>query len=203
VIFRRLVACCGVVATFALAVGVKPARADDVVNAIAIASGALIIESLFVDTPTENGSDFVSIEGGRFDAVRQVKQSNEMGLEYRSGYFLWKFKPFVGGGLTTNESFYGYAGIRLDTFWGKHFIVTPSFAVVGYDAGDGKNLGHPSILGRSGFDFQYRFDDDMRIGVAFHHMSNGKVFAQKINPGTELVGLTFSVPVKLLMGQSQ
>ena len=202
-IIRRLVACCGVVAMLALAVGIKPARADDVVNAIAIASGALIIESLFVDTPTENGSDFMSIEGGRFDAVRQVKQSNEMGMEYRSGYFLWKFKPFVGGGLTTNESFYGYAGIRLDTFWGRHFIVTPSFAVVGYDAGDGKNLGHPSILGRSGFDFQYRFDDDMRIGVAFHHMSNGKVLDQKINPGTELVGLTFSVPVKLLMGQSQ
>ena len=202
-IFRRLVACCGVVAFLTLGFGARGARADDVVNAIAIASGALIIESFFVDTPKEDEPDFVSIEGGRFDAVRQVKQSNELGLEYRSGYFLWKFKPFIGGGLTTNESFYGYGGIRLDTYWGKHFIVTPSFAVVGYDAGDGKNLGHPAILGRSGFDFQYRFDDDMRIGVAFHHMSNGKVFGQAINPGTELVGLTFSVPVKVLMGNSQ
>ena len=165
--------------------------------------GALLIESLFVDTPTQKESDFVSIEGGRYDAVRQVKQATEFGLEYRSGLFLWKFKPFFGGGLTTQEAFYGYAGIRLDTYWGKHFIITPSFAVVGYDRGDGKNLGTPPILGRSGFDFQYRFDDDMRIGVAFHHMSNGKVFDQKVNPGTELVGMTFSVPVKVFLGQSQ
>jgi hypothetical protein len=203
VILRRVVACCGVAAILALGAGVKPARGDDVVNAIAIASVALVLESLFVDTPTENESDFMSVEGGRFDAVRQIKQATEFGLEYRSGYFLWKFKPFFGGGLTTNESFYGYGGIRLDTYWGEHIIVTPSFAIVGYDAGDGKNLGHPSILGRSGFDFQYRFDDDIRLGLAFHHMSNGKVFDQKLNPGTELVGMTFSVPVKLLMDQSQ
>ena len=202
-IFRRIVASAGAITFLLLGSGAKPAHADDVVNAIAIASGVLLIESLFVDTPSENESDFVSIEGGRFDAVRQVKQSNELGLEYRSGYFLWKFKPFVGGGLTTNESFYGYGGIRLDTYWGQHVIVTPSFAVVGYDQGGGKDLGHPAILGRSGFDFQYRFDDDMRIGVAFHHMSNGKVLDQKLNPGTELVGLTFSVPIKTLMGKSQ
>ena len=201
--FRRLIAICGVAAALAVGAGARPAHADDVVNAIAIASGVLIIESLFVDTPKENESDFVSIEGGRFDAVRQVKQSEEFGLEYRSGYFLWKVKPFVGAGFTTNESFYGYAGIRLDTYWGRHFMITPSFAVVGYDAGNGKDLGHPPILGRSGFDFQYRFDDDTRLGVAFHHMSNGKVLGQSINPGTELVGLTFSVPVKVLMGNSQ
>lgn len=201
--FRRFAALCGVTACLGAAAGVRPAHADDVVNGIAIASAALIVESLFVDTPTQNEADFVSLEGGRYDAVRQVKQATEFGLEYRSGYFLWKFKPFFGGGLTTQEAFYAYAGIRLDTYWGKHFIVTPSFAVVGYDRGDGKNLGSPPILGRSGFDFQYRFDDDMRIGVAFHHMSNGKVFGQKINPGTELVGLTFSVPVKVLLGQSQ
>lgn len=199
--FRRFAALCGLIACFGAVAGARPAHADDVVNAIAIASGALLLESLFVDTPTQNEQDFVSLEGGRYDAVRQEKQATEFGVEYRSGYFLWKFKPFVGAGLTTQEALYGYAGIRLDTYWGKHFIVTPSFAVVAYNRGDGKNLGSP-ILGRSGFDFQYRFDDDMRIGVAFHHMSNGKVFDQRINPGTELVGLTFSVPVKVLLGET-
>ena len=71
-ILRRVVACCGVAAILALGAGVKPARGDDVVNAIAIASVALVLESLFVDTPTENESDFMSVEGGRFDAVRQI-----------------------------------------------------------------------------------------------------------------------------------
>ncbi len=199
-ILNRLVALSGIAAI--LVAGAGRARADDVVNAIAIASGALLIESFFVPTPSEDESDFVSLEGGRFDAVRQVKQSDEFGAEYRSGYFLWKFKPFVGAGVTTNESYYGYAGIRLDTYWGRHFIVTPSFALVAYDRGDGKWLGSP-ILGRSGFDFQYRFDDDVRVGVAFHHMSNGKVLGERVNPGTELVGLTFSVPVKTLFGTKQ
>jgi hypothetical protein len=177
-------------------------RADDVVNAIAIASALVVLQAMFVPTPKENEPDFVSVEGGAFDPVRQAKQSAEFGLEYRSGYFLWKFKPFAGIGATTDESFYGYAGIRLDTYWGRRFIVTPSFALVGYSRGDGKNLGSP-ILGRSGFDFQYRFDNDMRLGVGFHHMSNGKAFGQKTNPGTELVGLTFSLPVKLLTNASK
>ncbi|MFI4988101.1 MAG: acyloxyacyl hydrolase [Alphaproteobacteria bacterium] len=201
-VLRRLVALAGVVAILVAGIGAKRARADDVVNGIAIASAALVIESFFVPTPTDDESDFFSIEGGRFDAVRQVKQSDELGLEYRSGYFLWKVKPFAGVGVTTNESLYGYAGIRLDTYWGRRFIVTPSFALVAYNRGAGKNLGSP-ILGRSGFDFQYRFDDDVRLGVAFHHMSNGKVLGQRLNPGTELVGLTVSVPVKKLLGGSQ
>jgi len=174
------------------------ARADDVVNAIAIGSALLVVESLFVDTPDRDESDFVALEGGAFDPVRAEKQSAYFSAEYRSGWFLWKFKPFAGVAGTTNSSFWGYAGIRLDTYWGRRIIITPSFALVGYDRGDGKNLGSPPLLGRSGFDFQYRFDNDMRVGVGFHHMSNGKALGQNFNPGTELVGLSFSMPVKLL-----
>jgi len=196
---RRLVgmiAAAGLLAAFPS----QSPRADPVVEAIAIASGVLVLESLLVDTPTEDEPDFISFEGGRFDPVKQVKQSTEFGSEYRSGMFLWKFKPYAGVGMTTNGSFYGYAGIRLDTYWfDKKFIVTPSFALVAYDRGDGKYLGSP-ILGRSGFDFQYRFDGDYRIGVAFHHMSQGKIFNSKVNPGAEEAGLTFSMPIAKLVG---
>ena len=178
----------------------KPTRADPVVNAIAAASAVLVIESIFLDTPQEDEQDFISVEAGRFDPYRQIKQSEEFGAEYRSGFFLWKFKPYAGVGATTNGTFYGYAGIRLDTYWfDRKFIVTPSFALVAYDRGDGKYLGSP-ILGRSGFDFQYRFDGDYRIGVAFHHMSQGKVFNSRLNPGAEEVGMTFSMPVTKLIG---
>jgi lipid A 3-O-deacylase len=176
----------------------NPARADDVVTAIALGSGLLLIQSLFVDTPEHDESDFVAVEGGAFDPVRAEKQSAYFSAEYRSGWFLWKLKPFAGVAGTTDRSFWGYAGLRLDTYWGRRIIITPSFALVGYDRGDGKNLGSPPLLGRSGFDFQYRFDNDMRVGVGFHHMSNGKALGQNINPGTELVGLSFSMPVKLL-----
>lgn len=197
--FRRLAILCGAGAFLAVGAVQSPARADPVVQGIAIASGLLVIESLFVDTPKKDEPDYISVEGGRFDPIKNVKQSNEFGLEYRPGTFLWKFKPFGGIGGTSDSSFYGYAGIRLDTYWGRRIIITPSFAAVGYNRGDGKYLGSPLVF-RSGLDFQYRFDNDMRVGFAFHHMSHGKVFNSKVNPGTELVGVTFSVPVKMLTG---
>jgi hypothetical protein len=199
---RRLGVIGCAVALIAVGVARSPARADDVVNAIAIASGLLVVDALFSEQPTHDEPDFVSIEGGAFDPIRDEKPSTEFGLEYRSGYFLWIFKPFVGAGVTTDGSFWGYGGIRLDTYWDKEsrrVVISPSFAIVGYDRGDGKALGSP-VLGRAGLDFQYRFDNDIRVGVGFHHMSNGKVFGQKNNPGTELVGLTLSVPVTTLMG---
>jgi lipid A 3-O-deacylase len=195
---RRLAMLCGAAALLIAGTARSPACADDVVTAIAIASGLLVIESLFVDTPEHDEPDFVTVESGAFDPVRAEKESAYFDAEYRSGWFIWKFKPFGGIAATTNGSFWGYAGIRLDTYWGRRIIITPSFALVGYERGNGKNLGSPPLLGRSGFDFQYRFDNDTRIGLTFHHMSNGKALGQSVNPGTELVGISYSVPVKLL-----
>lgn len=200
---RRLGVVGCAVAFIAVGAAGGPARANDnVVIAIAAASGLLVLDALLAEQPTQDEPDFVSVEGGRFDAIDNKKPSTAFGLEYRSGYFLWIFKPFVGAGTTTDGSFWGYGGIRLDTYWGqdsRRIVISPSFAIVGYDRGNGKALGSP-ILARSGLDFQYRFDNDIRVGVGFHHMSNGEVFGQKHNPGTELVGLTLAVPVTTLMG---
>jgi len=71
--------------------------------------------------------------------------------------------------------------------------MTPSFAIVGYSRGDGKDLGSPPVLGRFGIDLEYRFDNDLRIGAAYHHFSNGKAFGQTTNPGTEIIGITLSM----------
>lgn len=196
---RRVVALCGVVLLLGIGAGRNPVRADPVVNGIVIASGILVLESLFVDTPTQNEADRLSFEGGAFDPIKDVKPAGEFGMEYRSGYFLWKFKPFAGVGATTDKSFFGYAGIRLESYFGRRIVISPSFALVAYDRGDGKYLGSP-VVGRSGLDFEYRFDNDMRMGFAFHHMSQGKILNSKVNPGAELVGLEFSMPVKLLQG---
>lgn len=197
---HRLAVIVCVVLLSSAAMAPRAARASDPVPvAIGIASGLLVIELLFVPTPSEDEPDFISLEGGRFDVLQDRKPSDNFDAEYRSGYFIWKFKPFIGVAATTNESFYGYAGIRLDTYWfDRRFIVTPSFALVAYDRGSGKNLGSPGVA-RSGFDFQYRFDGDYRVGLAFHHMSMGKIFGN-YNPGTEIVGVTFSMPVAKLTG---
>lgn len=170
------------------------ARADPVVQGLAAASGAIVLAEILGDRPALEGRDFVAIEGGRFDAIKKTQPATEFGLEYHFGQLLiWKLKPFVGGGATTDSSYYGYGGIRLDSYWGPRIVVTPSFAVVGYSQGGGKNLGIPPVLGRFGIDFQYAVSNDVRVGVALHHMSNGKVLGQTNNPGTELIGLTVSI----------
>lgn len=38
--------------------------------------------------------------------------------------------------------------------------------------------------------------NDARIDAAYHHMSNGKLLHQTNNPGTEIIGLTFSIPIR-------
>lgn len=184
-------------AAIAFAAFQSHARADPVVQGLAAASGVVVLAEILRDEPERQDRDFVAFEGGRFDAIKKTRTSTEFGLEYHSGaLLLWKLRPFVGAGGTTDGSFYGYGGIRLDSYWGPRIVITPSFAVVGYSQGNGKNLGEPPVLGRFGIDFQYHLSDDVRLGVAIHHMSNGKVLGQNTNPGTELIGLTLSIALK-------
>jgi hypothetical protein len=126
-----------------------------------------------------------------------VKQATAFGVEYHVDKLVWwELRPFVGAGFTSERSAWGYGGIRYATNWGEHIVVTPSFAIGGYSRGQGKDLGHPPVVGRFGIDFEYRFDNGMRIGAAYQHMSNGKVLNQTNNPGTEVIGATFSLPIR-------
>jgi len=178
-----------------LAFASTSARADKEVQVLGVATGAIIATT--IATPILPQSDQVAFEVGRLDAIKNVQPATAFAVEFRAGQILlWRLRPFIGAGFTTDHSFYGYGGIRIGAHWGDHVVVTPSFAVGGYSRGDGKDLGSPAIIGRFGIDLEYRFDSDVRVGVGYHHMSNGKVFGQEINPGTEVVGLTLSIPVR-------
>jgi lipid A 3-O-deacylase len=167
------------------------------VTSIAIAAGVVVVASLLAHTPQREEPDSVLFEAGRFDPIKNVKQATSFGVEYHIDKFVWwGVRPFVGAGLTSDRSAWGYGGIRYATEWGEHVVITPSFAVGGYSQGHGKDLGHPPVLGRSGLNLEYRFGDDMRIGAAYYHMSNGKLLNQTNNPGTEIIGLTFSISIR-------
>lgn len=191
---RLLSACAGL----ALAVtGTGSAYADPEVQALAVAAGGVVLAAIFVDRSVHEERDYVVVEGGRFDPVKDVQQATAFGAEYRSkGIVWWKLRPFFGGGLTSNQSLYGYGGIRLATYWGERVVITPSFAIGGYSRGEGKDLGNPPVVGRFGLDFEYVLDRGVRVGLAYHHMSNGEVLGQTQNPGTEIVGLTVSTPLR-------
>ncbi len=172
-------------------------RADSEVQGIAIATAAVVVASILADTTQREEPDSIAFEVGRFDPIKNVKQATAIGMEYRADRFVWwGLRPFVGAGLTSDRSAWGYGGIRYPTDWGEHIVIAPSFAVGGYSQGRGKDLGHPAVLGRFGLEFDYRFDNDVRIGAGYYHMSNGKALHQSENPGTEVIGLTFSIPIR-------
>jgi hypothetical protein len=191
---RLLTACAGL----ALGViGTGPAGADPEVQGLAVAAGGVVLAAIFIDRSVHEEPDYVAVEWGRFDLVKNVQQATAFGAEYRStGIVWWKLRPFLGAGFTSNQSLYGYGGIRLATYWGEHIVITPSLAIGGYSHGEGKDLGNPPVVARSGLDFEYALDHGLRVGLAYHHMSNGKFLGQTENPGTEIVGLTISIPLR-------
>jgi len=173
-------------------------RADPVVQGLVTAAlGIGIVGEALGKAPSHEDRTSLIVEGGRFDVVPNASNrmaANQVELEYRPGrYLVWKLKPLIGFGGTATSSFYGYAGLRLDTFWGQRVVIAPSFALTGYARGRGKDLGRPPMLGRSGIDLQYGVSNDVRVGVSLHHMSNGKLLGQERNPGTAVAGITLAV----------
>jgi hypothetical protein len=180
-----------------LAAASTAVRADREVEALAIAAGVVIVAAAVAGTPPREEADAVALEGGRFDPIKNVKPATTLGGEYRVGRLLWwQLGPFAGAGITSRQSLYGYGGIRIATYWAERIVITPSFAIGLYSRGEGKDLGNPPVLGRFGIDVEYRLDNDLRVGAAYHHFSNGKVLGQSSNPGTEVIGLTVSLPIR-------
>jgi lipid A 3-O-deacylase len=174
-----------------------PAGADPEVQALAAATGGVVLAAIFLDPAVHEEPDYVAVEGGRLDLVKDVQQATAFGAEYRSKEILWwKLRPFAGVGFTSDQSLYGYGGIRVATYFGEHVVITPSIAIGGYSRGEGKNLGNPPVVARSGLDFEYAVDRGLRFGFAYHHISNGKFLGQTENPGTEIVGLTISIALR-------
>ena len=138
---------------------------------------------------TDKEPSFIRFGSGYYD-INDDHSAAEFHLEYISGSKWWVFNPFVGVMATSDTAFYGYAGIRLDLFMGRRFVITPSFAPGLYHDGDGKDLGYP--------EFAYRFDDRSRLGLSLYHLSNAGL--DENNPGTEVINLHYSYPLTSLFG---
>ncbi len=158
----------------------------------AVAATVVFVSAYSVDPARADDPDFISFGAGYFDFNRKKDEGAEFRLEYRSDYKLWQIKPFVaGGGATSGHGFIG-AGILMDIFFGRRFVVTPSFAPHFYFGGDDDlDLDYPLEF-RSQLEFAYRFDDRSRLGLAISHYSNASLGDS--NPGTETLSLYYSVP---------
>jgi hypothetical protein len=106
---------------------------------------------------------------------------------------LWYVHPHVGFQGTTDGMVYGYAGIHLDFPIGDHFRIVPSESVGLYSNGDNhKDLGGLMEF-KIGGGIAWRFDNDLRIGVTWYHMSNAGTGSS--NPGAEMMFLEIGYPL--------
>jgi hypothetical protein len=172
-----------------------------VVNICKIYAGILtvvLVLSLGTSAKAADGMQddpaFISIGSGYYDFNRKKEAGVEMRLEYRSKTKLSVFKPFAAIAATsTSQGFVG-AGILVDLYFDRRFVITPSFAPHYYWGGNNKlDLGH-NLEFRSQLEVAYRFDDRSRLGLAISHYSNASI--GNTNPGTETATVYFSVPLQ-------
>ena len=136
---------------------------------------------------------FLTIAAGAWDFNKRDDQGAEFRVEYRSDHKFWELKPFgVVAGSSTGSVLVG-AGVLMDIYFGRRFVVTPSFAPHFYSQGSSdKDLGH-ALEFRSQLEFAYRFDDRSRLGLSVSHYSNASIGDK--NPGTESLLLNYSIPI--------
>ena len=143
---------------------------------------------------------FITLGGGYYDVIRGDDQAADFRLEYRSDLELWIAKPWAGVEATSDGAVYVAAGLLADIYFGNRIVVTPQAGVGYYHNGDGPDLGYPLEF-RTGVEVGYRFDNRSRLAVGFSHISNADLGDR--NPGTEILTLTYSIPVGRLFGEEE
>jgi len=164
---------------------------------IGVAAGAAIAAGEIFGTPQPDARRaFIIGGGGGFDVIARDNIAGSFQLEYRPGWQVYRFKPMIGMFGTSDGAVAGYIGLGYDLQITKNIVVNLNTAVTFYNAARGKHLGSFAVL-RSGIELGWRFEDASRLSVSVHHMSHGRLFDKK-NPGTEVVAITYAVPVENL-----
>lgn len=132
----------------------------------------------------------LAINIGAFDALDD-ETAAEVGVEYRFAPLssFYNIIPAVGIAMNDDGSYWAHAGIRYDVNLSQNWLVTPHFAVAGYEQGGGMDLGHGLVF-RSGVEVAYQFDSS-RLGLGIYHLSNCGLGDS--NPGEESVYLSYSM----------
>ena len=113
-------------------------------------------------------------------------------VEFRFGSTDWFLRPMLGVEATYDSSLYAYGGFLIDVYLWDNFVLSPNAAVGYYEEGDARDLGS-ALQFRTGVEAAYRFDNGMRLGVAFHHLSNADIADD--NPGIETLTVNVTIPI--------
>ncbi len=159
-------------------------------------AAVLAIFTFFMSAPVkaaDNEPAFLTLSSGWFDFNRQKDQGVEFSAEYRSNKKFWWFKPFVHGAVVSNGMTFLGAGVLIDVYMGKRWVLSPSFAPTWWHGKtDDLDLGY-GLEFRSRLELAYRFDDRSRLGLSISHSSNASLGDD--NPGTESLMVNYSMPI--------
>jgi lipid A 3-O-deacylase len=129
---------------------------------------------------------------GGYNVLHQDKDAIFRG-EYRFGTSFLYIRPIAGVEVTSAGGVYAYGGFGVNIPITDHIVLFPSGAFGYWSRGNGsKDLGSHDEF-RTGAEIAWRFDDDSRIGVTFHHISNDGITQR--NPGVEEALLEYSIPL--------
>ncbi|MEK9673309.1 MAG: acyloxyacyl hydrolase [Rhodospirillaceae bacterium] len=142
--------------------------------------------------------DFLTIAAGKFDVFRNREEDAEIRIDYRFGEKFLIFKPFLTAAYITNNSSFIGAGVLVDVYLGRRWVLTPQFSPTYWrGATDNLDLGY-ALEFRSRLELAYRLNDRSRIGISIDHSSNAGLGDG--NPGVESVMLNYSVSMDSLLG---
>jgi hypothetical protein len=128
---------------------------------------------------------------GKFDFLQNRDDAGQIGVEYRGTPLIGWLRPMLGAMGTTDSSGYVYGGVALEIWFGTKWVLTPSAAAGAYGRGQGLNLGS-TVEFRTGATLGYRFNDNSRLSVGFHHLSNAGITDR--NPGSEMLTVNYAIP---------
>ncbi len=159
-------------------------------------AGAVVLLELFLCTAPGAALDeptALAISAGAFDTGGEAIA--EVGLELR-----WRNALPLGlgaiAGVATNEDegVWAHLGLRRGfALGGSRGRLTPSFAVVAYEPGDGKYLGQ-TLEFRSALELAWELARGQRLGVLFYHLSNASL--ADVNPGSNSLVAVYSLPLQ-------
>jgi lipid A 3-O-deacylase len=167
------------------------------VAAIAVAALAARPAAAQFSIGSPDGPQRLALGVGVFDITpsnrRNAGAQGEFRGEYHFGDVLVPFfSPFLGADVTTTGGSYVYGGFGFDINFSPNWVLTPNGAVGWYQRGNGTPLGSWFEF-RTGAEFDYKFDDQSRLGVTVHHISNAGL--TKNNPGEQEVLVVYQLPL--------
>lgn len=170
---------------------------DPAVFYIGGAALASVVPGFLFDLPQPDaGQAFLKVSSGRFDAIDAENRAFDLLLEYQPGSTWHRIKPLLGVAGNSDGSFYAWVSAAHDFHIAERFVLNINSGPALYVVGEtGKDLGSTGVL-RSGFEAGYRLAGRARLTASFHHMSHGKLLNRDMNPGTEVVAINLTWPLR-------